>query len=281
MRDKRLMTVKQIDTYTRYLHEQEKSRATISQYVHHLQELFIWLAGREVSKALMIEWKENLTKFYAATSINVILAAANGFFDFVGWADLKIKPLKIQRDLFGREEQELTKEEYLRLVKTAEQMGNHRLALMMQTICATGIRVSELQYITVEAAARGFAEVSNKGKRRKVFLPDKLRSILKKYIRETKKETGVIFVTHSGRPVDRSNIWREMKTLCQQAHVIAKKVFPHNLRHLFARCFYSLDKDIVRLADILGHSSINTTRIYIAAFGYEHRRRIDALGLVI
>lgn len=208
------------------------------------------------------------------------LSALNSFFEFVGRSDLRLKLLKIQQKAYCSAEKELSKAEYLRLVKTAEQEDNQKLALLLQTICGTGIRVSEVKYITAEAVNRGEASIRLKGKNRTILIPKKLQKRLKDYIRREKIKDGPVFITRTGKPLDRSNIWRMMKALCQEAGVDEKKVFPHNLRHLFARCFYSIDKDIAKLADILGHSSINTTRIYIITSGAEHRRQLDALELV-
>jgi len=210
-----------------------------------------------------------------------MLTVANSFLQFMGWRELRIRPLKIQKSLFCDEEKELTQEEYTHLIHAADQKDNERLSLILQTICATGIRVSELKFITVEAVDMGRAEVNNKGKRRIVFLPGKLCRLLRKYIQKQKITAGAVFVTRNGRPMDRSNIWREMKKLCKSAGVEPGKVFPHNLRHLFARTFYSIEKDLSRLADILGHSSISTTRIYTAESGRVHQKQIERMGLVI
>jgi len=198
----------------------------------------------------------------------------------IGWDELALKNLKTQKESFCDDDRELTKEEYARLVAAAEKSGNHRLALVLQTICATGIRISELQYITVDAVRTGRADVSNKGKRRTIFLPGQLRRILTKYISENNVESGAVFVTRNGKPLNRSNIWRDMKALCERAGVDAKKVFPHNLRHLFARTHYTMEKDLSRLADILGHASVNTTRIYTKESGAVHAAQIERLGLM-
>ena len=196
------------------------------------------------------------------------------------WYDLRVKKLKIQKQIFASTDKELSKAEYDRLLQAAKQKKNERLYLLMQTICSTGIRVSEVRYITVEAVARGIAEINCKGKRRQLFLPKQLCQVLKQYIKEQKIKSGSVFITKNGNPLDRSNIWTDMKKLCKAANVSEKKVFPHNLRHLFARTYYSLQKDIVRLADILGHSSVNTTRIYTMETGEIHRRQIQKLGLL-
>ena len=218
---------------------------------------------------------------HAPATVNSILAAVNGFFRFMGWKDIAVKLLKIQKALFCDERRELTRAEYARLVSAAQKVGNERLSLVMQTICATGTRVSELRFITVEAVTTGRAEICNKGKRRTVFLPGRLRRLLRKYLQKQKKTAGAVFTTRTGRPLDRSNIWRDMKGLCESAGVAPEKVFPHSLRHLFARTFYSLERDLSRFADIFGHSSIVTTRIYTAESGAIHARQMGRLGLVI
>ena len=215
---------------------------------------------------------------HAPATVNSILAAVNGFFRFMGWKDIAVKLLKIQKALFCDERRELTRAEYARLVSAAQKVGNERLSLVMQTICATGIRVSELRFITVEAVTTGRAELCNKGKRRTVFLPGRLRRLLRKYLQKT---AGAVFTTRTGRPLDRSNIWRDMKALCESADVEPGKVFPLNLRHLFARTYYSLEKDLSRMADILGHSSVNTTRIYTVESGGVHQRQLERMGLII
>ena len=217
---------------------------------------------------------------HAPATVNSILAAVNGFFRFMGWKDIAVKLLKIQKALFCDERRELTRAEYARLVSAAQKVGNERLSLVMQTICATGTRVSELRFITVEAVTTGRAEICNKGKRRTVFLPGRLRRLLRKYLQKQKKTAGAVFTTRTGRPLDRSNIWRDMKALCESADVEPGKVFPLNLRHLFARTYYSLEKDLSRMADILGHSSVNTTRIYTMESGGVHPRQWERMGLI-
>lgn len=218
---------------------------------------------------------------HAPATVNSILAAVNGFFRFMGWKDIAVKLLKIQKALFCDERRELTRAEYARLVSAAQKVGNERLSLVMQTICATGTRVSELRFITVEAVTTGRAEICNKGKRRTVFLPGRLRRLLRKYLQKQKKTAGAVFTTRTDRPLDRSNIWRDMKALCESADVEPGKVFPLNLRHLFARTYYSLEKDLSRMADILGHSSVNTTRIYTVESGGVHQRQLEHMGLII
>ena len=218
---------------------------------------------------------------HAPATVNSILAAVNGFFRFMGWKDIAVKLLKIQKALFCDERRELTRAEYARLVSAAQKVGNERLSLVMQTICATGTRVSELRFITVEAVTTGRAEICNKGKRRTVFLPGRLRRLLRKYLQKQKKTAGAVFTTRTGRPLDRSKIWRDMKALCESADVEPGKVFPLNLRHLFARTYYSLEKDLSRMADILGHSSVNTTRIYTMESGGVHQRQLERMGLII
>ena len=202
-------------------------------------------------------------------------------FSFLGWDDLKIKALCLQRQIFRPESKELTKSEYLRLVNTAILCGKTRLAIILQTICSTGIRVSELQHITVEAARKGEATVTLKGKTRRVFITDRMQKKLLRFATEQGITTGSIFITRNGKPVDRTNIWRDMKNLCLKSQIDPRKVFPHNLRHLFARVFYGIEKDIAKLADILGHSSIETTRIYIVSSGNEHRRHMESMNLIL
>lgn len=270
-----------IKRFTIYLREQEKSKSTIERYTYNLNLLFKFLNNEQITKNKLIEWKEDLVKNYTATSVNAILAAINTFFNFVGWVEFRIKPLKIQKNLFCKEEKELTKEEYLRLVSAAEKMENRRLSLVLQSICATGIRVSELQFITVEAVKKGRSIVNCKAKTRTIFLPEKLRNVLIKYAKEQKIISGPIFVTKTGKALNRSNIWRDMKNLCKSADVSSEKVFPHNLRHLFARTYYTLEKDLFRLADILGHSNVNTTRIYTMESGAVHAKQIEHMSLVI
>lgn len=277
----RMLSGKAIKSYTAFLYEQEKGKSTICQYNRYLNMALLHFEGIELTKAVLIEWKEQLAEKQAPASVNTILAALNGFLKFMGWADLTVKPLKIQKSLFSDGNRELSQDEYARLVHAAERPGNRRLSLVIQTICSTGIRVSELKFITVEAVRAGRAEVSNKGKRRTVFIPKKLGKMLSTYLKEQKISQGHVFVTRSGKPLDRSNIWRDMKALCKSAGVDGVKVFPHNLRHLFARTYYSMEKDLSRLADILGHSSVNTTRIYTMESGIVHLRQIERLGLLI
>ena len=270
-----------IEQYLTYLKEQERSSATVQKYQYDLYSVLDFLQGRTLTKLELINWKQNLIREYAPASVNTKLAALNGYLQFMGWYDLRLKPVKIQQSLFLEEEKELTREEYVRLVQAAKKKENERLALVIQTICATGIRVSELKFITVDAVYRGKAEISNKGKRRVVFLPEKLRNLLKRYIRINNKTNGIVFTTRTGKPLDRSNIWRDMKKLCESAGVSEKKVFPHNLRHLFARTFYSIEKDLSRLADILGHTNLVTTRIYTAESGCVHAKQIERLNLIV
>lgn len=275
------LTAAHIQNYSLHLREQERSAATIQKYTHDLTALLGWLGGRPLTKTALIAWKEELTAAHAPATVNSMLAAVNGFLSFLGWNECKVKLLKIQKAIFCDPDKELTRAEHARLVRAAELEGNQRLALIIQTICATGIRVSELKFITAEAVAAGRAEIVNKGKRRTIFLPDKLRRLLKDYLREKKITAGAVFVTRNGKPLDRSNIWRDMKRLCESAGVEPGKVFPHNLRHLFARTYYSLEKDLSRLADILGHSSVNTTRIYTVESGAVHARQLERMGLVL
>ncbi len=269
-----------VQGFRQYLFNEEKSTATIGKYLRDIMTFQKWLSDTDISKEAVIEYKNHLTENYAPRSVNSILSSLNCFFQFLGWNDCRVKTLKIQNRLFADKEKELTKKEYDRLLSAALKDGNKRLWLLMQTICSTGIRVSELKYITVGAVKSGQAIINCKGKMRVVMLPEQLCKMLIKYIKEENLKKGSVFVTKSGNPLDRSNIWKMLKSLCESAGVSKNKVFPHNFRHLFARTFYSLQKDIVRLADILGHSSINTTRIYTVESGAEHRKQLQMLGLL-
>ena len=275
------LTIALIEKYLTHLRELERSPLTISKYAHDLNALLTYLGDMPLTKAALIGWKEQLSTALAPTSINSMLVAANGFLQFFGWQELKVNLLKIQRTVFIDEEKELTRTEYERLVRAAEHQENERLSLVIQTICSTGIRVSELRFITVEAVRIGRVEITNKGKRRTIFLPGSLCRVLTAYLKKHRKQKGTVFTTRTGKPLDRSNIWKDMKKLCETAGVDPHKVFPHNLRHLFARTFYALDHDLSRLADILGHSSIATTRIYTAECGTVHARQVERLGLLI
>ncbi len=276
----RKITQEMMENFKIFLINEEKAQATISKYLHDIVDLQIWLTDQDLSKTKVLAYKSYLCEHYAPASVNAALSSLNSFFNFMEWFDLRVKNLKIQKQIFASADKELTKAEYDRLLQAAKQKKNERLFFLMQTICSTGIRVSEVPYITVEAVKCGMAEIHCKGKHRQVFLPMQLCQILKQYIKEQKIKSGAVFVTKNGNPLDRSNIWSDMKKLCKAANVSEKKVFPHNLRHLFARTFYSLQKDIVRLADILGHSSVNTTRIYTMETGEIHRRQIQKLGLL-
>ena len=270
-----------IPPYETALREAEKSAATMEKYLHHVRQFVAHDAGRRIDKALVLEYKTRLGKLYAPSSANAALAAVNGFLRFWGFESCGVKPFKVQKKLYCPEERELSREEYIRLVKAAKEKSSERLALLLESICATGIRVSELPYITVEAVARGEAVVHCKGKTRTVFLPAALQKKLRRYMQRQKIQSGPVFITRTGKPMNRSNIWREMKALCERAQVAPSKVFPHSLRHLFARTFYSIDHDVAKLADLLGHSNINTTRIYIITTGAEHRRKMETMRLVI
>lgn len=278
----RILTQDIIKDFKNWLKSEEKSTATVEKYTRDAGAFIQYAAGTPLSKEVVIAYKNRLVmKKYAVRSINSMIASVNSLFSFLGRQDCRVKAIKLQRQIYCPEEKELTKGEYARLVNAAKQRGNERLNLIIQTICGTGIRVSELQYITAKAARSGEAVVSCKGKTRTVFIIPELRKKLLRYMAEQNIQSGVIFITRTGKPVSRTNIWREMKNLCIQADVNPDKVFPHNLRHLFARTFYNIEKDIAKLADILGHSSINTTRIYIVTTGREHCRRMEHMRLII
>lgn len=263
------------------LKSEERAAGTIQKYLRDIRAFAKWLAGREVTKELAAAWREELlSSGCAPATVNSKLSPLNDLFRFLGWGECRVKFLKIQRQIFRDQSRVLGKEEYLRLLKAAGHSGQKRLELLIETICATGIRVSEVKYITVEAAGKGKAEIHLKGKIRIILIPGQLCRKLWKYAQKQKINSGEIFVTKSKKSLSRKQIWQEMKKLCIHAGVEASKVFPHNLRHLFAVTFYRACKDIVKLADILGHSSIETTRIYLLTSGEEHARQLEGLGLV-
>ena len=276
----RELTNELILKFKNYLIEEEKSKATLEKYIRDIETFYAWVSDKELNKLCVLNYKEYLTENYAVASVNSMLSSINSFFTYLEWYELRVKTIKVQKQIFASNDKELTKDEYERLLTAAKAKSNQRLYLLMQTICSTGIRVSELRFITVEAINRGRSEINCKGKRRCAFLPTELCKILKEYVKEQKIKSGAVFVSKNGNPLDRSNIWSDMKKLCKEAGVSEKKVFPHNLRHLFARTYYTLQKDIVRLADILGHSSVNTTRIYTMETGEIHRKQIQRLGLL-
>ena len=270
-----------VEAYMAYLEREEKSVATRRQYKRDVLCFFRFADGGNLTKELVLRYKEMLRAARRPTTVNTKLAALNGFFSFIGREDLHVKRLRVQKRPFCAKEKELTKAEYLRLLEAAKHRKNEKLCLVLETICSTGMRVSELQYITADAVRRGEAVITLKGKTRVILITGKLKKALREYMRREGISAGPVFITRGGKPLDRSNIWKMMKSLCKEASVTPGKVFPHNLRHLFARCFYRIDKDIAKLADVLGHSSISTTRIYIMSSGHEHRRCMDSLGLVV
>ena len=275
------ITKDNLAAYRSHLYAEERSAATVAKYLHDVSAFTAWLDGAELTKEAAADWKtELLRRGQAPASINAALAALNGLFRFLGREDCRVRFLKVQRRAFRDESRELTQGEYAALVETARAKGKMRLALLIETIGGTGIRVSETPYITVEAAERGRAEIALKGKIRTILLPAKLCRKLLKYTKERGITSGPIFRTSSGRPLSRHQIWAELKSLCKAAGVESSKVFPHNLRHLFAVAFYKASRDIVKLADVLGHSSIETTRIYLMTTEKEHQRQLDRLRLV-
>lgn len=276
----RILSEETIHAFCEHLVLEEKSTATVEKYLRDVRAFRTFAGGQPVTKERMIAYKQALVgNGYAVSSINSMLASLNSLLDFLGWPDCKVKNMKTQRRTYCAEEKELTKAEYLRLLEAAK--GRPQLHLILETICGTGIRVSELRFFTAEAVKRGEIRVSCKSKTRTILLPGKLRKLLLDYAKKNGIRSGVIFIARNGKPLDRSNIWTQMKSLCELAGVKASKVFPHNLRKLFARTFYGIEKDIAKLADILGHSSIDTTRIYIMTTGSEHRRKMERLGLVV
>ena len=276
------MTNEQMQAFENDLRQEEHSEGTIQKYTSALRAFFDFLpADKVITKDRVLAWKKQLSSELAASTVNVMISAINRFFAFLLWVDLQIKHIKMQRRIFRDKERELTKKEYKRLLNAALALGNRRLYYLMQTLGGTGIRISELPFITVEALKAGSAVVDCKGKQRIILIPKRLCRALRAYCKEANITSGPIFVTKTGKPMDRSNIWKEMQKLCAAAHVESSKVFPHNFRHLFAVTFYKLEKDIAKLADILGHTSINTTRIYIMESSAEHERQIARLGLVV
>ncbi len=278
---KRKFDPETIQSFANYLREEERSEATLEKYLRDVKAFFAFARDAELDRQTVLAYKSELSRRYAVTSANSMLAALNCFFRFCGRHELCVRQFKIQRSAFCPAEKELTRAEYIRLLEAARAKHNERLHLVIQTICATGIRVSELQYITVEAVRRGEATVNCKGKNRRIFIVPDLKKKLLAYIRERDITKGAVFVTRGGRPISRNRIWKEMKGLCREASVPASKVFPHNLRHLFARTFYGIEKDIAKLADILGHASINTTRVYIVTTGEEHKRKLEDMRLIL
>lgn len=277
----RNLTPRKLQTYAQQLRLEEKSPATVEKYLRDLHAFSVWADGREINKELTAEWKAHLVEEnYAPASVNAMLSALNSLLDFLGFGDCRAKFLKLQRRVFRDDSRDLTRADYDALTAAAKAQGKVRLALLMEAICATGIRVSEVKYLTVEAAEAGRAEIALKGKIRTILLPGKLCRKLRKYAQKQKIASGAIFRTRNGTPLSRRQIWAEMKGLCKAAGVAPSKVFPHNFRHLFATAFYRVCKDIVKLADVLGHSSIETTRIYLLTSGTEHQRQLERLGLV-
>lgn len=278
---RRFLSTREVAAFRKHLILDEKSEATIRKYIRDIIAFMTYAQEREITKELVISYKKQLQDCYATRSINSMLASLNSLFSFLCWHDIKVKTIKFQPKVYYPEEKELTKTEYIRLCRIAESRKNKRLSLILQTICGAGIRVSELRFVTVEAVHQGEITVACKSKIRTIFIVKKLREKLIHYAVEQGITEGMIFVTRTGKSISRTNIWREMKSLCQEARVNPQKVFPHSLRHLFARVFYDMNKDIAKLADILGHSSINTTRIYIISTGIEHRKQMEAMKLIL
>lgn len=276
----RKITEETLAAFARQLGEEERSPATLEKYLREVRQFAAFLGGREVTRELAAAWREELSARQSPATVNGKLTALDRLLAFLGWEDCRVKHLRVQRQLFRDSARELSREEYARLVETARRLGRGRLSLLMETICATGIRVSEVRYITAEAVREGRTEIALKGKIRTILLPGKLCRKLEKYARQKKITSGELFLTRSGRPMSRKQIWAEMKGVCRAAGVAPSKVFPHNLRHLFARCFYRVSRDVAKLADVLGHSSIETTRIYLISTGAEHARTLNQLRLV-
>ena len=274
------ITDKDLQHFRKHLLYEEKSRATVEKYLRDLRGFQKWLRGKALTKENVLAYKAKIMSTHKPAGVNSVLSALNSYFAFAERYECRVKTLKIQKQIFASVSKELSKAEYTRLLDAAKAKKNERLYLLMQTVCATGIRVSEVRFVTVESVHTRLVCIHCKGKLRQAFLPQALCRALLSYIKKQKITSGPVFVTRTGKPLDRSNIWSEMKKLCETAAVSKKKVFPHNLRHLFARTYYAQQKDIVRLADILGHSSVNTTRIYTMENGEVHKRQIEKLGLL-
>lgn len=278
----RIITENLLEEYGRQLYQEEKCSSTINKYLSDIRKLVSFAGNREITKELMIRYKEHLMhdRQYKSTSINSYLVAANRFFEYMGWYGLSVKTIKVQRTIFTPEEKELTMHDFKKLVNAAHELGRTKISMIIQTICSTGMRVSEIQYVTVNAVQKGQVTVYNKGKERIILMQRSLQKKLLVYIRKHGIKSGRVFRTATGNPLDRSYIWREMKKLCEKAGVSKSKVFPHNLRALFAKTYYTMFKDIAMLADILGHSNIETTRIYIKKSSSKHRAQLDRLRLL-
>lgn len=278
----RIMTEEMLTAFRKYLEQEERSENTILKYLRDVRKFKSYAEGKEVTKNLTKNYKNELLACgkYEVSSINSILTAMNQFLEFLGWYDAKVKVFKVQKTNFASENQYITKEEYKRLVYTARAEGKLRLAIVLNTICSTGIRISELEYFTAENVKRGKVIIHNKGKIRNILIPDRLKWELLKYLVQIGRTEGKIFCTKNGRKLDRSNIWREMKAICKKANVAEEKVFPHNFRHLFAHCFYEIQHDLAKLADVLGHGSIETTRIYIRTTCEEHLKQLEQIKLI-
>ncbi len=278
----KVITEQEIERFCAYLKEEEKSRATVEKYRRDLEKLKAYADGKEITKELMISYKNSLWESgkFKVSSMNSFLVAANRFLRFCGWYEAVVHTYRVQKEAFMPKKCSLSKKEYEKLVRKAQKLGKERLGMILQTMCATGIRISELKFITVEGVQAGEAQVNNKGKLRTILIPEKLRKRLLEYIRNNGYETGAVFLTGNGNPVDRSNLWKEIKRLAKAAGVAEEKAFPHNLRHFFAQTFYRMEKDLAKLADLLGHSSIETTRIYVKTTREEYRRELDKMELV-
>ena len=279
--DEKIITREQIVDFKKYLYEEERSKNTVEKYLRDIRHFLKSIGQKNLQKADVLEYKQRLCEMYAPRSVNSMLSSLNAFFAFAKWHELKVKTLKIQKQIFADKSRELTKAEYKRLLTAAQNRRNAKLYYLIQTIASAGLRVSEIRYVTCDAVRQGQAVINCKGKIRRVFLPKKLCAMLKKYTKAQGIKNGAVFVSKSGKTLDRFSVWKMLKALCESAGVSKDKVFLHNFRHLFARTYYSMNKDIIRLADILGHSNINTTRIYTVESGDEHIRQLQRLGLLM
>lgn len=275
------ITEKRIEEFGRYLEENEKAASTVSRYMKEVQDFAAFLEGRAPEKTLLLEYRSRLHLRCRARTVNRKLSAIHSYLKYTDCADCRVKFLKVQKKAFLEDNRELTPEEYSRLLETAKRKGNWRLYYVMMTICSTGIRIGELRYITAEAVRKGRAEIALKGKVRLILIPRELQMRLEGYMRKERITSGPVFCSRYGNPLDRSNVCREMKNLCEAAGISAQKVFPHNLRHLFARSFYQVEKDLAHLADVMGHSSIETTRIYVTASARDYECTLNRMHLIL
>jgi site-specific recombinase XerD len=284
VRRRRIITARDAEAFERTLRLQERSAATAEKYGRYARfftEFIRECAGGALTREAALEFKRYITERHSAAGANGMLAAVNSYMRFLGREELRVSPLKLQHRVFADEQREMRREDFEKLLRAAEKLGRTRTELILRAMHATGIRVSELVCVTRAAVDTGVAEITMKGKTREVFLPEKLRRRLLDYAKAQNISEGALFITRAGKPIDRHAVWREMKALCAEANVSPERVFPHNIRRLFARIFYAAIPSLAELADVLGHSDVNTTRIYTASTAKSLRSRMAALPLLL